>query len=122
MCGLFISHAYAKGWIFADFESVHAQSAISLMETEENILILDVRTIAEYKEKHLQNAINIPVQKLDTQVDTLSQDKSKRILVYCKSGNRSVKASRILKKHAFIPLNVKGGIQQLIREDAILVK
>lgn len=120
MCGLFISHAYAKGWIFTDFESIHAKSAVNMMNTEENLVILDVRTVAEYKEKHLKNAINIPVKQLDTQVKSLTQDKNKRILVYCKSGNRSVKASRILKEHAFTPLNVKGGLQQLIREDAIL--
>jgi len=117
MCGLFVSHAYAKGWIFADFESILAKKAAQLINTEEELLLLDVRTEDEYKQKHLKNAINIPVQHLKTQLDKLDAQKGKRILVYCRSGNRSVKASRILEAHAFAPINIKGGMQQLERED-----
>ena len=122
MGGLLASHAYAKGWIFADFDSINAKSAVSMINTYNDIILLDVRTIEEYKEKHLQHAINIPLQQLDAHITNLGKDKSKRILVYCRSGNRSVKASRILEAHAFVPLNVKGGMQQLIRENAILTK
>lgn len=120
MCGLFVSHAYAKGWIFADFESINAKSAVKRMNSDENIVILDVRTQKEYKEKHLKNAINIPVQVLDTQFKTLMPDHDKHILVYCRSGNRSVKASRILTAHAFKPINIEGGMLQLVREDAVV--
>jgi len=120
MCGLFVSHAYAKGWIFANFESIDAKSAITLLNTQEDLVLLDVRTVDEYKEKHLKNAINIPVQKLKNEIHKLDPDKAKRILVYCRSGNRSVKASRILEENAYIPLNIKGGIQQLARQNALL--
>lgn len=122
MCGLFVSHAYTKGWIFADFESIQAKKAVKLINTKERLLLLDVRTKAEYKQKHLKNAINIPLQQLKMHLDTLEPHKGKPILVYCRSGHRSVKASRILEAHAFTPINIKGGIQQLEREHAVMAQ
>jgi rhodanese-related sulfurtransferase len=52
----------------------------------------------------------------------LKQDKNKKIIVYCRTGSRSVSASRILEAHGFTPLNVKGGIIQLIGAKAELVQ
>lgn len=122
MCGLFLSHAYAKGWIFTNFESIQAKKAVELINTEKELLLLDVRTKDEYKQKHLKNAINIPLQQLKTHLNDLEPQKGKRMLVYCRSGNRSVKASRILEAHAFTPINIKGGMQQLEREDALMAQ
>jgi rhodanese-related sulfurtransferase len=122
MGGLFISYAYTKGWILTGFESIEAKEAISLLKKDNNITVLDVRTNREYNNKHLKNAIHIPVQVLSKELDKLENDKNKRILVYCKSGNRSITASRILEKNGFTPINVKGGIIQLILNDAQLVR
>ena len=122
MAGLFVSFAYSKGWILADFEFIDANQAIVLLSDDNNVTLLDVRTIREYDEKHLKNAINIPVQTLSSSLNMLKEDKKKRIVVYCRSGSRSIKASRILEKNGFNPLNVKGGIIELIRNDAEIVR
>jgi len=120
MAGLFVSFAYSKGWILADFEFIDAQKAIVLLSSDNNVTLLDVRTKKEYEDKHLKNAIHIPVQRLNTGLDMLNKNKS--IIVYCRSGSRSIKASRILEKNGFIPLNVEGGIIELIRNDAEIVR
>ncbi|MDM5263525.1 rhodanese-like domain-containing protein [Sulfurovum sp. XTW-4] len=122
MAGLFISFAYSKGWIFADFEFINAKQAIVRLADDSNITLLDVRTVKEYEEKHLKNAINIPVQQLDSSLIRLEKVRSKPIMVYCRSGSRSIKASRILEKNGFTPLNVEGGIIELIRNDAEIVR
>jgi len=122
MAGLFVSFAYSKGWILADFEFIDAKQAIVLLSDDSNITLLDVRTIREYEDKHLKNAINIPVQTLSSSLNMLKEDKKKRIVVYCRSGSRSIKASRILEKNGFIPFNVEGGIIELIRNDAEIVR
>ncbi|UPT78600.1 rhodanese-like domain-containing protein [Sulfurovum sp. XGS-02] len=122
MAGLFISFAYSKGWILADFEFINAKQAIVRLADDSNITLLDVRTVKEYEEKHLKNAINIPVQELDNSLNRLEKMKSKPIMVYCRSGSRSIKASRILEKNGFTPLNVEGGIIELIRNDAEIVR
>lgn len=104
--------AYAKGWIFANFESLSPQEASALMKSNKNITVLDVRTPEEFAQEHIKGALLIPVQILNSNLSKLSKDKGKKILVYCRSGNRSIAASRILAKNGFIPLNVQGGISQ----------
>lgn len=51
-----------------------------------NYIIVDVRTEEEYNQGHVVNSINIPVDEIDENIEL---DKSKTILVYCQSGNRS---------------------------------
>ena len=114
--------AYTKGWILANFESIDTKTAIVLLENDDNISLLDVRTIEEYKEGHLRDAKLIPLQTLSDNLHMLKADKNKKIIVYCRSGNRSVSASRILESHGFTPLNVKGGIIQLIGVKVEIVK
>lgn len=104
--------AYAKGWIFADFESITPQQAHTLLENDKNVFLLDVRTQDEFSKEYIEGATLIPVQVLSENLSKLQNVKSKKIIVYCHSGNRSVAASRILVKNGFIPLNVKGGISQ----------
>jgi rhodanese-related sulfurtransferase len=112
MAGLIFWFAYSKGWIFANFESIDAKQAIHLLENDDNVTLLDVRRDAKL----------IPVQALSKNLGMLKQDKNKKIIVYCRTGSRSVSASRILEENGFTPLNVKGGIIQLIGAKAELVK
>ncbi len=114
--------AYTKGWILANFESIDAKTAITLLENDDNVSLLDVRTIEEYKEGHLRDARLIPLQTLSSNLHMLKADKNKKIIVYCRSGSRSVSASRILESQGFTPLNVKGGIIQLIGAKVEIVK
>ena len=58
-----------------------------------NYILLDVRTKEEYDESHLKGAINIPYDEID---ENSNLDKTKKIMVYCKSGVRSNKAFNTL--------------------------
>ena len=122
MAGLLFWFAYSKGWILANFESIDAKTAIHLLENDDNVTLLDVRTIEEYKEGHLRDATLIPVHALAQNLGMLKQDKNKKIIVYCQTGNRSVSASRILEENGFTPLNVKGGILNLKRDGVEITK
>ncbi|MDD3591661.1 MAG: rhodanese-like domain-containing protein [Sulfurovum sp.] len=122
LAGLIFWFAYSKGWILANFVSVDAQTAVVMIESDDNVTLLDVRTLPEYKEGHLRGATLIPLQQLDSRIDTLAEKKNTKILVYCESGNRSVAASRILEKHGFTPVNVKGGIQALKSAGAEIIR
>ena len=114
--------AYSKGWIFTNFESIDAKTTLYLLEKDENITLLDVRTIQEYKVGHLKGATLIPLQVLNKNINILKPFKNKKIIVYCRSGNRSVSASRILEENGFHPINVKGGIIQLVAQGAEVEK
>lgn len=122
MLAMFFWFSFSKGWIFTNFESVDAKTALALIDEDKNITLLDVRTVQEYKKGHLESATLIPLQSLANKIDMLKVSKKKKIIVYCRSGNRSVSASRILEKNGFIPINVKGGIIQLIAKGARVVK
>ena len=117
---LLLWYAYSKGWILADFEFVEPQQAITMLQNDDNLTLLDVRTIPEYKKGHLRDATLIPLDKLESNLDKLP--KEKKILVYCRSGHRSLHASRILKRHGFTPVNIKGGIIGLSKTGVKIVK
>ena len=122
MIGLLFWFSYTKGWILANFESITPKQAISLLETDDNVTLLDVRTHQEFKSGHLRDATLIPLGKLKENLNKLAPYKNKKIIVYCRSGNRSVAASRILEEHGFTPLNVKEGIVGLMGAKAEIVK
>jgi len=104
--------AYTKGWILADFEMIKPVQAISLIKNDKNITLLDVRENDEYKSGHIPNTLHIPLNKLEANLNKLPKDK--KILVYCKSGNRSITASRILKSKGYTPIDIKDGIIGLV--------
>lgn len=107
-----IYFAYSKGWIFTNFESITPKQAYSLLQDDENVTLLDVRTPEEFAQEHIEGATLIPVQVLSEKLSELQSVKGNKIIVYCHSGNRSVTASRILVKNGLTPLNVKGGITE----------
>lgn len=59
---------------------------------EEGAILIDVRTEEEYAESHIENAINIP---LDI-IETIDLNKDDVIVLYCASGMRSVEAAKKL--------------------------
>lgn len=64
------------------------QNKLDSILSKNNYIIVDVRTKEEYDTGHVKGSINIPYDVIDKS----SLDKTKTILVYCKSGARSKKA------------------------------
>ncbi len=95
------------------FENVSAEEFSKLLK-EKNIFLLDVRTPEEYaKDGHIKGANLIPIQLFRYIYLGGTGIKEKKVLVYCRSGNRSVSASKMLEqwgvKHIY---NLKGGIKE----------
>lgn len=77
----------------------------------DNILILDVRRVEEFRSGHIPNAKNIPVGELSSRLSELNSYKDSKIIVYCAVGVRSAKAADILVKNGFNDVyNLSGGI------------
>lgn len=83
-----------------------------LIESDSSVIVLDVRTQAEYDGPlgHLAKARLIPVQELEQRVNELEPFRSQTIVVYCRTGGRSTRASATLKGKGFRVLNMDGGI------------
>jgi rhodanese-related sulfurtransferase len=99
------------GFSFA-YQDLGSKTFYSMIQNEKDIIILDVRTPQEYeKDGHIPNSILIPVQILPQYIKELEKFKDKKVLVYCRSGNRSVLASKILEQNGFKKVyNLKYGI------------
>ena len=68
------------------------------LQKQDNTVLIDVRTKEEYEEGHLENAINIPLDTIETSIDNYEEiKKASNLIVYCKSGIRSNEAATILK-------------------------
>ena len=77
-----------------------------------DVVLLDVRTVEEFNEGHLQNALNIDVKQGDFAEKAKSAlPADKTIAVYCRSGVRSVIAANQLAAEGYKVVNLKGGIK-----------
>ncbi len=76
-----------------------------------DLVVLDVRNQGEYDSGHIYGAVWIPVSELEARISELAGHEDHEIIVYCRSGGRSVTASGILDAHNFIKVyNMLGGI------------
>lgn len=93
-----------------NFENTDVQGFAELI-ADTNVIVLDVRTAAEFAEGHIQRAILIDQGQSDfveKAKATLPTDK--KIAVYCRSGRRSANAAGILADIGYQCVNLKGGI------------
>ena len=97
--------------------------AIRLMNNHDDALILDLRTVADYKSGHIKGAKNSPLAEFAKNVETFGSYKDKQVLVYCNSGNTATRAIKLLKKAGFEKIyNLDGGIAAWKEANMPLVK
>ncbi len=89
----------------ATLDAEQFAAAIKLPDTT----ILDVRTPAEFAEGHLPGAVNIDVNSPDFTTAIADLDKTTPYAVYCRSGNRSATALRIMADQGFTGAYHLGG-------------
>ena len=104
------------------YTEVTASQARHIIDTRDP-LVLDVRTPAEYKRGHLENAVLLPVQVLQQNLGRLAAYKDQDILIYCATGNRSTVASKILIDDGFNRIiNLRHGIVDWYRHNLPIVQ
>ncbi|MES1217952.1 MAG: rhodanese-like domain-containing protein [Bacteroidota bacterium] len=99
------------------FKNISPSEICDYISKHPATILLDVRTKEEFEGKAnpnfgaLKNAINIPVQELESKLSTISNLKKKEIIVYCSHNHRSPQASYILTQHGFHKIiNMTGGM------------
>ena len=92
------------------YEQISMEEAKVIIEEEKGYIIVDVRTPDEFADKHIPNAINIPNETIGTEEIAGLPDKDQKILVYCRSGNRSKQAAEKLVKIGYTNVVEIGGI------------
>lgn len=92
------------------FQNVGPAEAAALLK-DPAVFLLDVRTPPENATARIAGDTLAPVQTLEQPLPLLPKDKTRPVLIYCRSGNRSVTAARILAKHGHTTLyNLAGGM------------
>lgn len=103
--------AAVKTAITAQYRKISPQLAKEMIDSEEPLVIVDVRTEAEYAQGHIADALLLPNEKIDkTTPPQELPDLEAVILVYCRSGNRSAQAARKLVSLGYVNVYDFGGI------------
>lgn len=92
------------------YVKISVKEAKEIIDTERNIIILDVRREDEYQTGHIEDVVCIPNEVISNQAESLLPDKEQEILVYCRSGNRSRQAANKLLDLGFTNVKDFGGI------------
>jgi len=97
-------------------ESTPTREHIAWQNIQQGALIIDARTAKEYANGHIAGAVNIPFDIAVKQFNALGIAKDRRVVLYCRSGNRSGKALASLEKAGYTNLHNGGGFKGMMAQ------
>ena len=98
--------ACQAGWS-AEPMTITPDVLMTRLDSPQGLVILDVRSEAEYAEGHIPGALNIPYREIPDRLDELDGFKTHEIVLYCEVGVRAGIADLVLEQAGFqrtIPL------------------
>ncbi|HKM00392.1 MAG TPA: rhodanese-like domain-containing protein [Mobilitalea sp.] len=93
-----------------EYLTITSDEAKKMMDDSTDIIILDVRTVDEYNEGHIKDAILLQDADILDKAEIVLTDKASTILVYCRSGRRSAQAAEDLASLGYTNIYDFGGI------------
>lgn len=84
--------------------------AFTTVSSDASIVVMDVRTIAEYNEGHIKGSILVPLDTIQRSIEGILSDKNTTIFVVCRSGNRSAQAKSMLQKMGYANVTDIGSV------------
>lgn len=91
-------------------QTISAVTAKEMIDKDDSIIILDVRTKDEFDEGHIKNALLLPDTEVEDKAQELLPDKDATILIYCRSGRRSALSATKLDELGYTNVYDFGGI------------
>jgi phage shock protein E len=91
-------------------QTISASKGKNLIDSDPTILLIDVRTEAEYLEIRIDGAILLPLADITLNAINVLPDKNATIILYCRSGNRSAQAALLLDGLGYTKIYDMGGI------------
>lgn len=110
LLGILIIWIYTRSSSKISHLKIEPNEAKKRLDSEKGIILLDVRTPAEHIENHIPKSTLIPLNVLAKEVVKKLPDKDATVFVYCRSGNRSRAAVKILLKQGYSNVFNLGGI------------
>ena len=81
-----------------------SQLKTKLDQSSEEIILLDVRSKEEFATGSIKDSINIPHEDLLIDIALVSEYKTKKLIVYCRSGRRAELVINELEKNGFLDI------------------
>ena len=106
----------------ASLEMILPLAAFALVEKDQEVKLLDVRSVLEFSQVHIKDSINVPIDMLFAKINQLSQSKQKYI-VLCHAGNRSPMAADMLIQAGVQGVRImQGGMTRWQKEGLAVIK
>lgn len=100
------------------YQDLSPKEFLQAYESNDNKILVDVRTPMEIEEASIDGHIAINFQSPDFPSKILELDKDKTLFIYCRSGNRSGQACKFLASKGYDKLvNLKGGMMAWLDTD-----
>ena len=93
------------------YQNISPLEGKNRLDTDKNIILIDVRTPDEYAQVHIPNSKSLPLNKLESGISKIAKDKESEIIVYCLSGARAASACSQLSTMGYTNVSNMGGIQ-----------
>lgn len=85
---------------------------VLLEEQKKGAIVIDVRKAEQYNEGHIKDAVNIPLETIEKEIEAKAPKKDVKIFLYCNSGKMSGQAFEKLKKMGYTNVNNAEGVKQ----------
>ena len=96
---------------------------VTLLINREPAMLVDVRSEADFRAGHITNAINIPLDQIEVQINKITSNSKKNIIVYCQKGVRSAQAFRLLNKLGLPKLyTIDGGLDAWLKNNLPIIE
>ena len=93
------------------YRSFSPEDGWALLNSNKKVLLLDVRTPDEFAYSHLPGSKNLPLDKLEKNVQQVLGNCNKTALIYCQSGARSKQATKRLYAQGYTDVYNIGGME-----------
>lgn len=116
-CGLIVLTACANPNPSTNTQNIDTTNNITtpVAQKAEGIWI-DVRSVAEYQQGHLENALNITNEHISEKIPTIAPNKDTPIHLYCRSGSRAEVVKTTLTNMGYTNVTNHGGYDDLIKQ------
>jgi len=89
---------------------ISPEEAKENLDNDSEIILLDVRTLMEYEDEHIEGSVLLPLDELAEKASEIIPNQEKTYYVYCRSGNRSATAAQLLVDMGYKNIHDLGGI------------
>lgn len=93
------------------FKQLNAEEVKNLLNQNQTLVLLDVRSPEEYIRNSIKDSINLPYETIADNIGQLVPDKNTKIVLYCLSGSRSIVAAQSLAEAGYLNVfNMENGL------------